>query len=88
MPQVKDKTAGDYGEEEFKAFENMDGSFPSKQDHDDPLDLNKLEAEIKQAAMDNIKHDIKQPAKKTAKDSKPSATLIGKASTPVKKENP
>jgi hypothetical protein len=44
---VKDKAAGDYGEDEFKAFENMDGTFPSKSDHDDPLDMNKLEAEIK-----------------------------------------
>jgi hypothetical protein len=86
LPQVKEKTAGDYGEEEFKAFENMDGSFPSKSDHDDPLDMNKLEAEIKQAAMDNIKHDVKPPAKKAAKDSKPAAALIGKASTPAKKE--
>lgn len=47
LPQTKDKTAGDYGEEEFKAFENMDGAFPSNKDHDDPLDMNKLEAEIK-----------------------------------------
>ena len=44
---MKDKAAGDYGEDEFKAFENMDGTFPSKSDHDDPLDMNKLEAEIK-----------------------------------------
>ena len=44
---MKEKGAGDYGEEEFKALENMGGTFPSKSDHDDPLDMNKLEAEIK-----------------------------------------
>ena len=39
--------------------------------------------------MDDLKHDIKQPSsKKAAKDTKPAAALVGKASAPVKKEAP
>jgi hypothetical protein len=39
--------------------------------------------------MNDLKHDVKQPAaKKAAKDTKPAAALVGKASAPVKKEAP
>lgn len=45
----------------------MDGAFPSKADLEDPLNISKLEAEIKQAAIsDSVKSDIKTPKWKKA----------------------
>ena len=66
----------------------MDGAFPSKTDLEDPLNISKLEAEIKYAAIsDGIKSDIKAANWKTTKGVKSSETQTGSASTmPVKTE--
>ena len=56
LNQAKTETLGDYGEDEMKALDNINGKFPSNKEAEDPLDIAKLEAEIKAAALNDIKH--------------------------------
>lgn len=64
LPQVKDNN--NYGEDELKALDGLEKAFAGHQESEEPLDLSKLEAEIKPAVQE-IKATTVQEVKAASK---------------------